>query len=570
MKKKAVLKVLAMLLVFVMATSNVLASAAPMETLAGAVGDETASTQADTSKWSVNPAVAGVELNDAGTQITISMGTVATKAVTGNDAATYAVTSACSNVLLKQALAQVFSVDSGSSAQSIVINVNIPADTTENSYTIAAENIAWKTNDTSYTVVSPAITITTETTTPTPTETTTPTPTETATPTPTGTATPTPTETVTPDPTETATPTPTPDPGEIKDAIDNAIPKDPVTEANPTVAANIDAAVADMDKNDLTEVLQSETADEVRDSYKKLDDVAKIAKNAETEVSGEVKAEAVGLALNAGQNEKVELSVNNETSANQKSETEIKNALGSQVSAKKNVQFNITLTVAGQNTKELKAPIVITVQLPDGFRNLTRGKLRIVHFHDGKPEIIIPSNIKDGKATFAVNRFSTFAFVEVEDEKPTTTPTPTPTPKPTTTPSRPSRPSGGGSSSGSSSSSSSSSSSTTTTTKTTPTWTKTASGSWRFKLSDGTYAANRWLQIDGKWYFFDDTTYMAEGWKMIDGKWYYLNPSDGDMATGWKLVGGKWYYLDPTNGDCWMNTTTPDGYKLDENGAWVQ
>ena len=64
---------------------------------------------------------------------------------------------------------------------------------------------------------------------------------------------------------------------------------------------------------------------------------------------------------------------------------------------------------------------------------------------------------------------------------------------------------------------------------------------------------------------------MAVGWlQAADGKWYYLNPTYGGMVTGWVMADGKWYYLDTVNGDCLMNKTTPDGYQVDENGAWIE
>jgi glucan-binding YG repeat protein len=59
---------------------------------------------------------------------------------------------------------------------------------------------------------------------------------------------------------------------------------------------------------------------------------------------------------------------------------------------------------------------------------------------------------------------------------------------------------------------------------------------------------------------------MLTGWQQVDGKWYYLNPT-GAMATGWINLEGKWYYL---YGDGSMaNSTTIDGYYVDENGVWI-
>ena len=42
----------------------------------------------------------------------------------------------------------------------------------------------------------------------------------------------------------------------------------------------------------------------------------------------------------------------------------------------------------------------------------------------------------------------------------------------------------------------------------------------------------------------------------------------------WVAVDGKWYYCDPreggTQGAMLTNTTTPDGYRVDANGVWIQ
>jgi len=61
---------------------------------------------------------------------------------------------------------------------------------------------------------------------------------------------------------------------------------------------------------------------------------------------------------------------------------------------------------------------------------------------------------------------------------------------------------------------------------------------------------------------------MKTDWVMWNGTWYYMN-LDGSMAVGWIKVYDKWYYLNQS-GECLMNTITPDGYRVDENGAWVK
>jgi len=98
-------------------------------------------------------------------------------------------------------------------------------------------------------------------------------------------------------------------------------------------------------------------------------------------------------------------------------------------------------------------------------------------------------------------------------------------------------------------------------------WIKDSIG-WWYKNVDNSYPANKWQLINGKWYFFQKTGYMAVGWIYDNHKWYYLN-EDGSMKTGWFLDKGIWYYLNE-NGDMAVNCTTPDGYQVDQNGAWIQ
>ena len=116
-------------------------------------------------------------------------------------------------------------------------------------------------------------------------------------------------------------------------------------------------------------------------------------------------------------------------------------------------------------------------------------------------------------------------------------------------------------------------------------------------------------QVDGKQYYFSASGAMQTGWKWFDnhyryfeasgamktgwikdkGVWYYLNPEDGimlvglhkingdhyyldstgAMQTGWKRIDGNWYYFQ-TDGSLLKNATTPDGYKVNEEGIWKQ
>ena len=159
------------------------------------------------------------------------------------------------------------------------------------------------------------------------------------------------------------------------------------------------------------------------------------------------------------------------------------------------------------------------------------------------------------------------------------------------------------------------------------TWIQT-SGRWWYKHNNGSYTTNGWDQINGKWYHFDRSGWMQTGWLKSSGSWYYLNNSgamqtgwaksgnswyylndSGAMQTGWLKTGGSWYYLNGSGamqtgwlktGGSWyylnssgamqtgwftvsgkwyyayrsgalaVNTTTPEGYKVNYNGEWVK
>ena len=94
-------------------------------------------------------------------------------------------------------------------------------------------------------------------------------------------------------------------------------------------------------------------------------------------------------------------------------------------------------------------------------------------------------------------------------------------------------------------------------------------GAWKYRSVTGEYAADQWLFENGKWYRFDKDGNMITGWYQnpVTKNWYYLW-ANGSMATGWVPVGGRWYYLS-ASGEMAHDGTTPDGYKVNANGAWV-
>ena len=136
-------------------------------------------------------------------------------------------------------------------------------------------------------------------------------------------------------------------------------------------------------------------------------------------------------------------------------------------------------------------------------------------------------------------------------------------------------------------------------------WKKDDTGT-KYQKENGSFAKDEWEPVNGTWYHFDENGYMQTGWLNLDGTWYYLN-ADGSMAKDtwigtyyvdasgswvvegwqnngygwwyqrangtyphneWEIINGIWYYFD-ANGYMLADTTTPDGYYVDENGAWI-
>ena len=71
---------------------------------------------------------------------------------------------------------------------------------------------------------------------------------------------------------------------------------------------------------------------------------------------------------------------------------------------------------------------------------------------------------------------------------------------------------------------------------------------WTYGKGNNTLAKNEWMDISGATYHFD---------------------SNGYMATGWQLISGVYYYFDPKSGALYRSCTTPDGYLVNADGAWV-
>lgn len=65
------------------------------------------------------------------------------------------------------------------------------------------------------------------------------------------------------------------------------------------------------------------------------------------------------------------------------------------------------------------------------------------------------------------------------------------------------------------------------------------------------------------------TAAVTEGWKQDTTGWWYQNADGSYPVNTWKEINGKHYYFGG-NGYMLANTTTPDGYQVGSDGAWVQ
>ncbi len=79
---------------------------------------------------------------------------------------------------------------------------------------------------------------------------------------------------------------------------------------------------------------------------------------------------------------------------------------------------------------------------------------------------------------------------------------------------------------------------------------------------------------DGKWYYLNGVNgAMMLGWQKIGEEWYYLNPENQEPTYQFNAATGKWEYVNRNGhplGSLYVNTVTPDGYHVDEKGAWIR
>lgn len=92
---------------------------------------------------------------------------------------------------------------------------------------------------------------------------------------------------------------------------------------------------------------------------------------------------------------------------------------------------------------------------------------------------------------------------------------------------------------------------------------------WYLLNGDGAMFSNTWVDYYGTWYLFDTSGVMQTGWVNANGSWYYLNEDGAMLQNTWANIDGKSYYM-TASGAMAVSTTTPDGYQVGADGAWVK
>ncbi len=117
------------------------------------------------------------------------------------------------------------------------------------------------------------------------------------------------------------------------------------------------------------------------------------------------------------------------------------------------------------------------------------------------------------------------------------------------------------------------------------TWVSIFDGGWQYRLTDGSYAKNRWCFIGNVWYYFNKDSRMQTGWiREPEDIWYYLDPLTGAMRTGMLTApdGHRYYFYGNgmmAAGDVYhngkllkFNSVRPSvpTYDLSADGSWVK
>lgn len=70
-------------------------------------------------------------------------------------------------------------------------------------------------------------------------------------------------------------------------------------------------------------------------------------------------------------------------------------------------------------------------------------------------------------------------------------------------------------------------------------------------------------------YYYDDRSMSINEWKHVWDSWYYFGEDGVSKQSTWAEINGNWYYFDSFS-RMLHDTTTPDGYTVGSDGAWIQ
>lgn len=87
---------------------------------------------------------------------------------------------------------------------------------------------------------------------------------------------------------------------------------------------------------------------------------------------------------------------------------------------------------------------------------------------------------------------------------------------------------------------------------------------------NGYMVSNGFYTIDGNTYYFNAIGIAQRGWLLYEGSYYYFDASCHMVKDSWfQNEKEEWYYLSET-GKMLTDTTTPDGYYVNEHGQWLE
>jgi len=103
-------------------------------------------------------------------------------------------------------------------------------------------------------------------------------------------------------------------------------------------------------------------------------------------------------------------------------------------------------------------------------------------------------------------------------------------------------------------------------------WNENADGWWYCTdVQNGYYYKDVWRKIENEWYYFDNKGYAKQNtwFRDTDNKWYWLQVNCVMAKSKWLWIDGECYCFD-SHGVLYINQKTPDGYYVDETGAWFK